>query len=105
MYDNTRDLIDSALIDEFPQYPTMVDFGMDRANKVEVLGAYQFGLRHESFTHEELDAALGNGPMLTELVRRPSGVNGTPNPYGRNLTIVTAWDDLPEEDEDDLIDP
>jgi hypothetical protein len=73
-----------------PGVAALIDFGID--NNILVYSALQYGLKHKHFTEEDLQEACGSGPMLTKLVNRPD------NPYGNNLTVKTAWDDMPEED-------
>jgi len=89
----TEKLVLAFAFDMFPESPAVrVDFGLDGAGATKKFGALQAGWRRESFSEEELDAALGNGPALTALVARG----------GSTVVFTTAWDDLPdEEDEDD----
>ena len=91
MYPNTQNLIISIIKDEFPTFATCVDFGIDKENAQQVFGAYQWAYRNDTVTEYELDENLGNGPALTKIVNRGQ------NPYA--CEIVTAWDDLPEEEE------
>ena len=92
MLEITKRLIDGIMRDMIPNTATCIDFGIDNSDPTRIFGAYQWGLKHQTFTEEELDRALGNGPALTELVNRGD------NPYGKDLTIQTIWDDMPEED-------
>jgi hypothetical protein len=89
MKPNTHQLVDCIMLDIMPGLAAMVDFGMDSGT--EVFGALQWALKHEQCTPEELDQALGDGPMLTEIVNRGS------NPYA--CTIKTSWDDMSPEEE------
>jgi hypothetical protein len=97
MRDLTKQLIDSLLMDEFPRSTAVyVDFGIPLHSPTNVFGAYQWGYKREMFSEAELDRALGNGPELTKLVNRGS------NPYGKGMIIVTAYDDMEEEEDDGM---
>ncbi len=85
-------------MDFFPNHATCIDFGINPNDPNPQYGALQFAVRHEACTKEELDKALGNGEALTEIVNRPSGINGKPNPYA--CTIKTLWDDIPEDEDE-----
>ena len=80
----TEDLILCCQLDTWPKMPTVVDFGIDSSSH---LGALQYAIREELVTPQELDAAMGNGPRLTEIAQRGD------NPY-RDVAFRTAWDDL-----------
>ena len=56
-------------------------------------GALQHAVICDAVTLEQLDAALGNGPALQAFV-------STTNPYRRDVTFRTDWDDMPEEPEE-----
>ncbi len=88
----TAALINAACLDLWPSPATCIDFGLDTSSH---FGALQYEIKRERVTSAELDAALGNGPELTKLVRRHSD-----NPY-RFVTFTTAWDDLGEEEDED----
>lgn len=88
----TEQLIRCATLDEMPDTACKVDFGIEPPNEVEKFGALQYAIRRGLVTEEELDAALGDGKALTEIVNRGD------NPYA--CEIKTAWDDMvPAEDE------
>lgn len=82
----TESLIEAILLDIWPTPGACCDFGLDRSDKVAKFGALQHGFRAEEFTSAELDAALGDGPALTELVKR----------FGCPLVFKTALDDIGE---------
>ena len=86
----TAALISAAASDLWPSLATVVDFGLDTSSH---FGALQYEIRHGRVTPEELDAACGDGPELTRLVRRHGD-----NPY-RHVTFTTSWDDIGEEED------
>ena len=72
----------ALMLDIQPTPAARVDFGLDgygNTNPQEIYQAYQQAIRSGRVTREQLQAALGNGPALTELI-------GTP--------IHTVWDSL-----------
>lgn len=84
----TEKLFQAILLDCWPDgFAVCVDFGMDRKNRQQVYESYYYyPIRAGEITAEQLDAALGNGPALTQLVRScPS------NPH-KSIEIKTAWD-------------
>jgi hypothetical protein len=87
----TEQLIDAVLLDAWPGKAAIVDFGID---STEHLGALQYAIKFGEVTPQELDAAMGNGAKLTEIVQRGE------NPY-RDVTFHTSWDKMflesPEE--------
>jgi hypothetical protein len=91
----TNDLINAVLFDVWPKVPTIVDFGIDSA---EHLGALQFAIKYGEVTPHELDAAMGNGAKLTEIVQRGD------NPY-RDVTFRTSWDEMRLELPDETMAP
>lgn len=93
----TRELLECAALDEVPGLACRVDFGIMPPGEVEKFGAYQWAIRHEMVTPQELNEALGDGAKLTEIVNRGA------NPYG-GQTITTSWDGLKEEFEDEETD-
>lgn len=85
----TEQLINNAMLDTVPESRACrVDFGI---RTTSIFAAYQWGVRRGTFTGEELDAALGNGPKLTDLLARGG------NPHA--CTITTVYDMLPPEEE------
>jgi hypothetical protein len=88
--DVTQHLLDSLLMDNWPRTAAIVDFGIDTQ---EHLGALQYAYKHAGRTPAEFDAALGSGAKLTELCTVPG------QPYV--VKFETAWDRLPDGDEDD----
>lgn len=80
----TDDLINAALLDVWPKVPTIVDFGIDSDRH---LGALQYAIKYGEVTAQELDAAMGDGAKLTEIIQRGD------NPY-RDVTFRTSWDEM-----------
>lgn len=88
----TEDFVHALALDIMPGHAANCDFGV---NSTAILGAYQHVFRTGLVTPEELDQALGDGPALTELVRR--GANSSN--YCKDVTIRTPYDFMvPEED-------
>ncbi len=81
--DTTRDLIVSIWLDAWPRAGAIVDFGLDSQEHYEAL---YYGVREGEITPEALDAALGNGSMLTALAR-----SSPSNPH-RDIAFSTSWD-------------
>ena len=91
-------LINGLMIDVFPDsVGALYDYGLTSGDITRTFGALQWGYRHEMFTREELHNAAGNGPELTKLVNRGA------NPYGRGHIIVTLYDYLDSQAEDEEI--
>ena len=86
----TESLIEALLLDTWPTPGACCDFGLDGPDASAKLGALQNGFRAEEFSAQELDEALGNGPALTELVKR----------IGCPLVFKTALDDFGEYDDE-----
>jgi len=96
MNSTAKELVNGIYMDLIPGFAACVDFGIEpSADPTRVFGALQAGLKRDQFTKFELEAALGNGKVLTELVNRGD------NPYGKGLTIKTQWDNIPDDDEDE----
>lgn len=83
----TQHLVDSLFFDMWPRPAAVVDFGLDTQAHYEALHKT---VRAGEITAEQLDTALGNGKMLTELVG-----NAPSNPH-RGIVFHTAYD-MPEE--------
>lgn len=94
----TSRLMEAILYDMIPDFTTCVDFGINPMNPNPTFGAYQWAYRHECFTEEELDDALGDGLKLTSLISRKSKYNRTTNPY--LCVIKTAYDFMKEEEDE-----
>lgn len=92
----TKRLIQSIELDLMPDFTVMVDFGLDRGDPTEKFGALQWAYRRELVTAEELDEALGNGKMLTEIANREHADYG-PNPYA--CVFKTAYDEMEVSDD------
>lgn len=79
----TRHLVSSILFDAWPNHAAAVDFGIDSQKHYEAL---YFPIREGEITPETLDAALGDGPKLTALVREAAS-----NPH-KDVEFHTSWD-------------
>lgn len=66
--------VNNLCMDLFPQSAAeMVDFGFNYAtDKTELFRAYRTGLLSNTFTADDLNAAVGDGEMLTALVAKVS---------------------------------
>jgi hypothetical protein len=62
----TRQLVTDVLFDQPPSFAAAVDFGIDSQRHYEAL---YFPIRNREITPLALDAALGDGAKLTEIVR------------------------------------
>jgi hypothetical protein len=89
--DTTRGLIKAVTLDVWPSVATVVDYGIDSQEHYEAL---YHPLRHGDFTPQQLDAALGKGPALTELV------NAAPHNPHKGIVFRTSWDRLIPEPEE-----
>lgn len=91
----TQTLIYAMVLDVWPGGAVIVDFGLVSAEHYE---AVFYAFRHGDVTKADLDAALGNGPKLTELMR-----NAPHNPHrDKNLVFSTPWDGLDPKGRDRL---
>jgi hypothetical protein len=81
----TRNLVEAMMLDVWPRHTAIVDFGIDSERHYEAL---QFPIRNGELTVEVLDAALGFGQRLTELVRAAPS-----NPH-KDIEFRTSWDEL-----------
>ncbi|MCY2944882.1 MAG: hypothetical protein NT142_10200 [Planctomycetota bacterium] len=79
----TRHLVTSILFDAWPNDAAAIDFGIDSQKHYEAL---YFPVRQGEITPETLDAALGDGQKLTELVRAAAS-----NPH-KDVEYHTATD-------------
>jgi len=79
----TRSLVTSILMDAWPNPATIVDFGIDSQKHYEAL---YFPIREAEIMPKVLDAALGDGPKLTALVR-----DAASNPH-QDVEFHTSWD-------------
>ena len=78
----TKNLHDALILDTWPSTATLVDFGLDGwggTNPQTLYAAFQRAVKHNGVTIEQLDAALGDGPKLSELV---------------GATVKTVWDEM-----------
>lgn len=83
--DTTRNLIESVMLNSWPQAGATVDFGLDSQRHYEAL---YHPIRNGEIGPGVLDAAMGFGEKLTELVR-----NSPSNPH-KDIQFHTSWDDL-----------
>jgi hypothetical protein len=79
----TRSLVTSILLDAWPNHAAAVDFGIDSQKHYEAL---YFPIREGEITPTALDAALGDGPKLTALMR-----DAASNPH-KDVEFHTSWD-------------
>jgi hypothetical protein len=79
----TRNLITSILMDEWPSHGAVVDFGIDSQKHYESL---YYPIREAEIMPKALDAALGDGPQLTAMVR-----DAASNPH-KDVEFHTSWD-------------
>lgn len=93
----TEKLYTSIMLDIFPNSPAVLcDFGLDGWGGSNIQMCYEalyYPIRNGEITIEELDAALGNGPALSELV------NKCPHNPHKGIHFHTAYDTMDEEDE------
>jgi hypothetical protein len=82
----TRDLVTSILMDAWPNRAAVVDFGIDSQKHYEAL---YFLIREAEIMPKVLDAALGDGPKLTALVRDSEN-----NPH-KDVEFHTSRDLIP----------
>ena len=88
--DTTRSLVKAVVLDVWPSNAAVGDFGIRSQEHYEAL---YYPLRHGDITPEQVDAALGNGRKLTELV------NAAPHNPHKGIEFRTDWDDLRPEPE------
>lgn len=79
----TQRLITSILLDSWPSHATVVDFGIDSQKHYEAL---YYPIRQAEIMPQALDAALGDGPKLTAMVRDTAS-----NPH-KDVEFHTSWD-------------
>jgi hypothetical protein len=79
----TKSLVTSILMDAWPSRAAAVDFGIDSRKHYEAL---YYPIREAEIMPMVLDAALGDGPRLTELVRESAS-----NPH-KDVEFHTSWD-------------
>lgn len=89
--DTTRSLIKAITLDVWPSVAAVVDYGIDSQEHYEAL---YYPLRHGDFTPQQLDAALGKGPVLTAMV------NAAPHNPHKGIVFRTSWDFLIPEPDD-----
>jgi hypothetical protein len=82
----TQNLVTAVMLDMWPRQPAIAVFGIRSQAHLEAL---YYPLRHGDFTPEQVNAALGNGPKLTELV------NAAPHNPHKGIVFRTDWDALP----------
>ncbi|MHC5540894.1 hypothetical protein ACYOEI_21945 [Singulisphaera rosea] len=79
----TKNLVAAILIDVWPSAGVIVDFGLDSQEHYEAL---YYPIRQGEISPKVLDAALGDGQKLTELVRAAPS-----NPH-KEIAFLTSWD-------------
>jgi hypothetical protein len=85
---STRHLLEAICSDTAPRDSAKVDFGIDTPQHFEALSHAVLGGR---ITPEMLDATLGNGNALTQLVKLD-----TDNPH-RGIVFESGWHQLLRE--------
>lgn len=66
----TKQIWDSIHMDEWPGLAAGIDFALEDSDHQERYEALYYPIRAGEITIKELDAALGDGPKLTELVNK-----------------------------------
>ncbi len=88
----TQQLFDSLLLDVWPEGPAAVtDFGIESKAHYQAL---YYAVRQGEISLEDLDKALGNGPLLTRLARQAPS-----NPH-KSIEFHTPYDVPPAEEEE-----
>ncbi len=83
--DTTRNLMQCVMMDGWPRSGAIVDFGLDSQQHYESL---YYPIRNDEIAPSVLDAAMGHGAKLTELVRAAPS-----NPH-KDIEFYTSWDSL-----------
>ena len=79
-------LFESFRLNVWPDGPAaLTDFGIDSQEHYDALA---IPVRRGEISVEDLDRALGNGPLLTELAR-----NAPSNPH-KSIQFKTPWDEM-----------
>ena len=81
----TRNLIESVMLDSWPDHAAIVDFGIDSQKHYEAL---YYPIREHEISPKRLDEALGHGQKLTQLVREAAS-----NPHS-DVSFCTSWDTI-----------
>jgi hypothetical protein len=89
----TNSLVTAVLFDVCPDRAAATDFGIHTQNYYETL---YHPLSHGDITPEQVDAALGDGHKLTQLVK-----GAAYNPHC-GIVFRTAWDELRPEPEREM---
>lgn len=86
----TEALVEAIVLDLWPGGAVIADFGLVSTRHYE---AVYYAVRHDDVSPAELDNAVGNGPLLTELLERSEH-----NPHrGRGLVFTTPYDEVTPE--------
>jgi hypothetical protein len=85
----TRHLIESILLDAWPDATAVADFGIDSQEHYE---AIYYPVRQHQIMPETLDRAVGTGKALTMMVRQAPS-----NPH-RDIEFHTSWDVIRSDD-------
>ena len=81
----TENLLHSFRMDDWPRQSAICDFGLVDQQHYEAL---YYPVRRGEVTPEQVDAVLGDGPKLTELV------NSAPSNPHKGIVFTTPWDDM-----------
>jgi hypothetical protein len=87
----TRNLWESIWMDEWPRMAAICDFGLNTQEHYEAL---YYPIRKEEISIDQLEAVLGNGKKITELVQKCEH-----NPH-KQIIFKTAYDDMTPEPEE-----
>jgi hypothetical protein len=82
----TQDCFNSMMMDEWPHTAAVVDFGLRSQAHYE--GLY-YPIRDGRLKIQELESVLGNGPAITELVKRLTG---------KEIVYATPYDTMGESE-------
>lgn len=86
----TEALVEAIVLDLWPGGAVIADFGLVSTRHYE---AVYYAVRHDDVSPAELDNAVGNGPLLTEMMERAEH-----NPHrGRGLVFTTPYDEVTPE--------
>jgi hypothetical protein len=85
-------LFDAIMLDVWPDgHAAIIDFGLESQEHYEAL---YYPVRSGEIGLEDLDRALGSGPLLTKLAREARS-----NPH-KGIEFRTPWDGMPAEVEE-----
>lgn len=82
----TESVFSALMLDLMPEGPAAItDFGIETPDHFSALS---LAVRQGEISLEDLDRALGNGPLLTKLVRAARS-----NPH-KAISFKTPWDEM-----------